>query len=200
MCSNSTEIFDLILSFTSSLDSYEDDDMSAEDQDLTNSVYLKELQSLGPNVIFMRDSVGNTVLHLCVVHCLEDMYRHVYKTAETILKREIKLLYTREIVPDRRPAATYELKDLSRLKEHGICLGYNIEPKVLKRPQQDKLEEWVNYEAKMKVEERLVQALNMDLHSPLTLAAAQMYKEDIPEIMTQKVGLFTISYNLNILS
>ena len=41
----------------------------------------------------MKDSFGNTALHLCVIHCLEEMYDHVCKTAKRILEREIKLKY-----------------------------------------------------------------------------------------------------------
>eukprot|EP01037_Dinobryon_pediforme_P018100 gene18101-18340_t len=184
------EIFDLVLSFTSSLAKDGVDDSHESHEEGINFTLLKDLQSLGPNVIFMRDAFGNTVLHLCVIHGLQEMYRHVYRTAEVILKREIKLLYAQTIAPNKSKGP-FELQDLRILEKHdGICMGYNFIPKKLKKPQADKFEEWINYEARIKVEERLVLALNMDYHSPLTLAAARMSGTDNPDVAARKVEMF----------
>ena len=190
VCSNNIEIFDLVLSFTSSLAKDGVDDSHESHEEGINFTLLKDLQSLGPNVIFMRDAFGNTVLHLCVIHGLQEMYRHVYRTAEVILKREIKLLYAQTIAPNKSKGP-FELQDLRILEKHdGICMGYNFIPKKLKKPQADKFEEWINYEARIKVEERLVLALNMDYHSPLTLAAARMSGTDNPDVAARKVEMF----------
>ena len=210
VCSNNIEIFDLVLSFTSTLVSHGVDD-SAESGvggEIDISL-LKDLQSLGSNVIFMRDTFGNNVLHLCVIHGLKDMYRHVYTTAETILKREIKLLYAQTIATSSS-SGPFELQDLSVLEKHSSTksLGYNFKPKTLKRPRIEKFEEWVNYEARMKVEERLTFALNTDLHSPLTLAAGRMSYDDHPEVAAKKVEMFkfllhmhkTVRYEYGIVS
>ena len=209
VCSNNIEIFDLVLSFTSSLVSHGVDDSSDNGGDGKMDIeLLKDLQSLGSNVIFMRDTFGNTVLHLCVIHGLEDMYRHVFNTAETILKREIKLLYAQTIA-NSESLGPFELQDLRVLKRHSsICLGYTFKPKKLRRPRIDKFEEWVNLEARMKVEERLTFALNTDFHSPLTLAAARMNHDDHPDVAAKKVEMFkflldmhkTVRYEFGIVS
>ena len=166
VCSDNIEIFDLVLSFTSSLNN----DAGKRDP-----------------AIFMRDAFGNTVLHLCVVHCLQSMYRHVFKTAETIIKKEIKLLYVEEIAKEAGNGP-YNLKDLKALDESSS--GYKVKPKSLNKPQLDKFEEWAEYEAKVKVQERLILALNNDLQSPLTLAAARMRRSDLPDMVAEKVKMF----------
>eukprot|EP01035_Chromulina_nebulosa_P032209 gene32209-42999_t len=194
VCSDNIEIFDLVLSFTSALN----DDAGKSDP-----------------AIFMRDAFGNTVLHLCVVHCLQNMYRHVFKTAETILKKEIKLLYVEKIAADASNGP-YNLKDLKALDEHHmkdqkdlvVNMGYNVQPKSINKPQLDKFEDWVEFEAKVKVRERLILALNNDLQSPLTLAAARMRRSDLPDMVAEKVKMFrflldmhkTVLYDYGIVS
>ena len=198
VCSDNIEIFDLVLSFTSSLNS----DSGKSDP-----------------TIFMRDAFGNTVLHLCVVHCLQNMYRHVFKTAENILQKEIKRLYEEELnteIDTNASDGSYYLKDLKALDEHHrteqkdvvVNLGYNVKPKALHKPKKDKLNEWVEYEAKVKVQERLILALNNDMQSPLTLAAARMRRSDLPDMVTEKVKMFrflldmhkTVLYDYGIVS
>ena len=168
VCSNSIEIFDLVLSFASSLESDADADDNFNGDDAASSVLGANLPSLGPNVIFMRDTYGNTVLHLCVMHCLQDMFDHVYKVAETIISREIKLMYSKlyDVAGD-------QLVELESFEEKSmISTGYNLRPQLLKIPSDEKkYEEWVKSETHLKLQERLLLVLNHDLHSPLTLSA-----------------------------
>ena len=197
VCSNNTDIFDLVLSYTASLsndDDGEDDDDDDDEDDAATSALLKDLQSLGSNVIFMRDAFGNNVLHLCVIHCLKDMYKHVFKTAGNIIKKEIKLLYAKEMCAANAGPGPFLLKDLNILEKHkekqNVCLGYNFKPKSLYRPKPEMVDDWVDHETKIKVEERLVMALNNDLNSPLTLAAARMHGDDLPPVAARKVEMF----------
>jgi len=50
--------------------------------------------------------------------------------------------------------------------------GYKIVAARIRLPSADKYEDWLNEETKKKLDERLMFALNKDLHSPLTLAAS----------------------------
>ena len=159
VCSNSIEIFDLVLSFASSIESNGDD--------------LDSSTMLGPNVIFMRDSFGNTVLHLCVIHCLQEMFEHVYKTAENIVKREMKILYSSYHCDDDKVERGSILQE-NLLFSNG---GYRLKSRPILFPDNhDQYENWLNYETKLKMDERLMLALNADLHSPLTLAASRCEK------------------------
>ena len=58
-------------------------------------VQTKEDKScmLGPHAIFMLDDNGNNVLHLCVIHQLQEMYKHVRSIAESLIVRELKVAY-----------------------------------------------------------------------------------------------------------
>lgn len=67
-CTGDEKLFDMVLSYANK-----------------NST---EFQKLGPNAIFMRDSYGNTVLHLCVKHKLKKMYAHVVKEARESIERD----------------------------------------------------------------------------------------------------------------
>ena len=189
VCSNSIEIFDLVLSFASSLSTDNAIGNSNKSADTAENLF-REFQSLGPNVIFMRDSFGNTVLHLCVIHCLKTMYQHVHKTAENIIRRELKLLYTNVIQNDIK-SNILKTYNLTAHDTTDSTVGFSLYAKKLRRPRVGRVEEWVTYEAKMKMEERLVLALNIDWHSPLTLAASQIKKNDIPELMKKKMDILT---------
>lgn len=187
VCSNSIEIFDLVLSYASSLAAIEiEHDF---DQNMFDERY-REFQSLGPNVIFMRDSFGNTVLHLCVIHCLVHMYQHVYKIAQNIIERELRLLYVNVIQNDRK-ANELKTYELSPHDTNDSTVGFSLISKKLRCPRHGKFEEWVSYESRIKMEERLVLALNIDWHSPLTLAASQIKRSDIPEVMEKKMKMLT---------
>ena len=187
VCSNSIEIFDLVLSYASSLAAIEVE--HDYDQAMFDERY-REFQSLGPNVIFMRDSFGNTVLHLCVIHCLVNMYKHVYKIAQSIIERELKLLYVNVIQNDQK-ANELNTYELSPHDTNDSTVGFSLISKKLRCPRHGKFEEWVSYEAKVKMEERLVLALNVDWHSPLTLAASQIKRSDIPAVMDKKIKMLT---------
>jgi hypothetical protein len=74
-CSNDKQIFDLVLSFCA--------------HTVGGSLAL-DTQS-----IFLRDLYGNSILHLCVINCLEDMYKHVHATAMKLLTKQIIDLWTK---------------------------------------------------------------------------------------------------------
>ena len=167
VCSNSIEVFDLVLSYAASL---ENDVLSGE----FDHHGLKEVANLGQNVIFMRDSVGNTVLHLCAIHGLEAMFEHVYKTAESIIVRELKILYSKHSSTDKHQTGLYDLPQVWKGEA-----GYSLHPKKIRLPVPEKYHEWLHAETKVKMDERLMLALNKDLHSPLTLAASISRKKGI---------------------
>ena len=160
ICSNSQEIFDLVLSFAASVES--DATVADADDFVTDAGNLV----LGPNVIFMRDAHGNTMLHLCVIHGLTDMFQHVLSIASTILKREIQLSYSNKVTEDRLPSKSFSLSTMDHTS------GFSLAESSLEIPDQNKFESWVLLSARQKIDERLLLVLNNNLQSPLTLAAA----------------------------
>jgi len=171
VCSNSTEIFDLVLSFASSLES---DANECDDGEET---------SIGPNVIFMRDAYGNTVLHLCVMHCLKEMFDHVYNTAETIISRNLKIMYAKH-----RESSGHHPHHQNESNSR-IVTGYQIRPRKVQYPTDIReYEEWLISGAKTKLNERLLLVLNNDLHSLITLASV-IKKEESSQKMTKKLNM-----------
>ena len=97
LCSGNIEIFDLVIGVASSL--YVDvaqeeinialdfSDQGKKKHPFKVHTYAK--QSLGPNTIFMRDTYGNNILHLCVIHGLDAMYNHCLKLARQTLIRTV---------------------------------------------------------------------------------------------------------------
>ena len=160
VCSNSIEIFDLVLSFASSVES----DSSALDDARTE---MSTAPSLGPNVIFMRDSCGNTLLHLCVIHGLSKMFEHVLSIATTVVSRELQCLYAKKRLEG---VNDFEAFDLSSYESFAHETGYHLPPKRLYLPSPDLFEKWLKTEVRQKVDERLLLVLNNDYFSPLTLA------------------------------
>lgn len=130
----------------------------------------------GSNVIFMRDNYGNNCLHLCVLHCLQAMYTHVYSTALAIVERELRIRYAEESIK-KKPGAPIELSPYE-IANVGADNGHCVHPRAVFLPQIKKFNDWVTKVAKVKLEERLVVALNRELHSPLTLAASQIKSSD----------------------
>ena len=63
--------------------------------DIAVASYAKKF--LGPNVIFMRDVYGNNALHLCVMRCKVEMYKHVLEKADAQLRIEIRAAYLKEV-------------------------------------------------------------------------------------------------------
>mmetsp|Transcript_6116 Transcript_6116/g.8528 ORF Transcript_6116/g.8528 Transcript_6116/m.8528 type:complete len:1586 (-) Transcript_6116:145-4902(-) len=185
VCSNSIEIFDLVLSFASTAESSEDMFDEIEDHSLSH-VTRKGVPSLGPNVIFMRDSYGNTVLHLCVMHCLQGMFAHVFKVAETIISREIKLLYS-TIRSTEFHTSVFQLESFEEISK--ITTGYSVNPKKMCLPADDKYEEWIRNETITKMNERLLLVLNNDLHSPLTLASVITKDNDSSERVKEQLAM-----------
>eukprot|EP01038_Epipyxis_sp_PR26KG_P011684 gene11684-15645_t len=197
VCSNDINICDLVLRFTSTLNfkDYDDGQRWIDSEKSATSVIIEhkdggsmsparkrttlgELQSTstGPHVIFMRDSFGNNALHLCVHHCLPDMYKHILKTAETILRTEIRLLYKNEYETAKLENNFTKVFSIQNISDVYMKCNTGLLPmeKTLTLPSDPKRKtEWIDSETKLKLEERLLNVLNKDLHSPLTLAASQ---------------------------
>ena len=206
VCSNDIEIFDLVLSFASSMES-DDSNASEEEFDGASTACRAELPAVGPKVLFMRDSYGNTVLHLCVMHCLKDMFDHVYKTGRRIIAREIKLLYSKSFDVCSEKYLNYEPFE----KKSEVRAGYHLYETDVQLPRAEKnvtpvnenqnlndptilsndlkkFEEWVNDETNRKLNERLLSILNNDLHSILTMAAI-IKQDDTIEIKDRKIDM-----------
>jgi hypothetical protein len=178
VCSNSTAMFDLVYSFASAAS------VGAADEACTVAA---EALPVGPDVIFSTDKFGNNALHLCVLHGLDRMYQHVYNTAVQVMRLKIHTLYARHCSHKISEAVSPTLKlDFEDLVD---CQGFRRREKVLRLPSgPDALRGWIPTEARRKVDERLVLALNEDLHSPLTLAACIIDKKsDSPEQLDRKV-------------
>ena len=159
VCSNSIDIFDLVLSYASSIDVA----ASGSAASTTSSAMMS-----GSNVIFMRDSVGNTVIHLCAIHGLKAMFQHVCKVAEQIISRELKLLYSSYHEKGKKHQFYLSSDDSGA----HLVNGYKIVAGRISMPTADKYRDWLVDETVKKLDERLLFALNKDLHSPLTLAAS----------------------------
>ncbi len=211
VCANDKEIFDLVLAFASTVDFDSAATKSAAAESVKNGTMIMGLGGeatgtiqeskssvhgdtphFGSNVIFMRDTRGNTVLHLCALHCLQDMYKHVQNTAEAIINRELKIHYAK--------ATSIEKKNVGDvLKMHDFDLpfdvdtqpSYSIEPRVVRLPIAAKYDDWLEKETRIKLEERLVLALNKDLHSPLTLAASQIVSDPNDTQTENKIAMLT---------
>jgi hypothetical protein len=178
VCSNSTAIFDLVYGHINAIGGERIGGATAP---------------LGPDALFSTDKYGNNVLHLCVLHGLENMYQHICDTALQVLRRKLHKLYTGYYTHQDSTAAGFALQRDTDESEH--LKGYRQHEKVLYLPSSpDTLFEWVHSEAQRKVDERLVLALNEDLHSPLTLAAYIIDKKDSPEQLALKVRRFLLPF------
>ena len=138
------------------------------------------------NALFERDSHGNTLLHLCVMHDLQDMYKHVHAHAFALIRNQVSLacgdarLADPECLtaPVLEPvlAAHYDYVN-SQFKEaynedddfNGSCPRESLLPVPLNGTFDD---EYMDTATSQKVAERLTLSLNSELHSPLTFAAS----------------------------
>ena len=119
VCSNNIDIFDLVLSCASSVDT----NISTQNDDgLSDS----SIPNLGPNVIFMRDSCGNTLLHLCVIHGLSKMYDHILEIATTVIRRELQFIYGQKRLES---SDGFESFTLSSYDSMSVSSGYSLPSK-----------------------------------------------------------------------
>jgi nicotinamidase/pyrazinamidase len=187
-------IFDLVYSYAATieaLDSVDENNEAREGSVLAPSTTSSK-HLTGANVIFATDCLGNTILHLCVLHGLQDMYEHVYNTAINVVSRELRKLYAKYVEENPKVGTRMHGLELFEPADREAIKGYTVRSKILEMPERHKLDEWVATEAKRKVDERLVLALNEDFHSPLTLAASIINKDkDTPEKNESKVKMFT---------
>lgn len=168
VCANCVEIFDLVLAFASSLDS------TAAALKIDQNNHSSEgagAMAVGPNVIFMRDTFGNTMLHLCVIHGLTEMFHHILSIAATVINRELQLYYSIQKTEESGNTGVFCLPELPSDS------GYGLPEKSLRIPEPDKYNAWLVQETKTKLDERLLLVLNNSLQSPLTLAASLSQKE-----------------------
>lgn len=86
----SKEIFDLVQAYASTVQVESDIHTS----DISTRQKTRARSMLGPNAIFMCDDYGNNVLHLCVVHQLQEMYAHVKSVAESFINRELRVAFS----------------------------------------------------------------------------------------------------------
>eukprot|EP01038_Epipyxis_sp_PR26KG_P005581 gene5581-7706_t len=186
VCSNSTAIFDLVLAFASAVDlnGLEGEEAPFHYSIKNHASFLDDngssavQRSLGSDIIFQQDDRGNTALHLCVLRCLPDMYNHVLKTAKSIIRRELKLKYSDYVLKyGERAQGEFPLHDFG--KELGPA--YLPSPKLLRIPKKEMYDEWLEKESNIKIDDLLKLALNIDLHSPLTLAATLAADNTNPE-------------------
>lgn len=172
-CSNDKQIFDLVLSFSAHT--------------------TKDSLALDTQSIFLRDLYGNSILHLCVINCLEDMYKHVYETALNLLTNQIIDLWTRRNQEQR----IYKLPGFQERAEGDNIHGYAMKERLLELPIFEdaniddlaKVDRWAMEQARVKVNERLSLSLNDDLHSPITLAGAQMHADDSEKATAKKQSM-----------
>lgn len=124
---------------------------------------LSYAMSVDPTAIFTRDGYGNTLFHMCVIHNLQDMYRHIKAQAEAIVLKELKVVCQRCKLSGETPV----IQPLPKAEGYAPAESAIIIPARVAE-----MHEWLKTEAKRKVTERLSLVLNEDLHSPLTLVAA----------------------------
>ncbi len=160
VCCGDTDMFDMVLSYTSS-----------------------EM----PNALFQRDSHGNTLLHLCVMHDLSEMYKHVHAHASSRIRNSVVIACGDAMMADpscRTPpvlepiAASHFDYSAGRFKdedeqEPDVFEGSAPRESLLQLPPNGSFDEaYIAQVTKKKVEERLTLVLNAELHSPLTFAAS----------------------------
>ena len=101
VCTDNIQIFDLVYEYAKNNDpniSDEKLEKLRETEPLNPEVVLYYSKIwLGKNVIFMRDTLGNNALHLCVLHSLQNMYEHIIKEAKIVLKEQINRQYQIEV-------------------------------------------------------------------------------------------------------
>ena len=146
-CSNDTHLFDLILAYSSSIDSVSDSEPN------------------GLDYVFMRDQDGNNCLHLTVIHQLPKMYAHI----KSVIKEWLFVDLERNVYQER--PAKNDFIWISSAWQNGFGQGYTVKDdhKITsttsaRRAQADRI---LCY--------RMTMVLNDDGLSPLTLCAAGLY-------------------------
>ena len=105
----------------------------------------------------MRDPRGNNVLHLCAMHCLQEMYQHIYNTSKTLIKREIRREYSDYILKGKKDE---HLKlNLFNAGLSNDSKGFTLKVQSITIPNDlettDQLDRWIDEEAGIKMNERL---------------------------------------------
>lgn len=130
--------------------------------------------------IYSTDERGNNLLHLCVLMSLPSMGQHVLHAAEMATKSDLN----ESVWSQRGDQFTMPVP-----ATHGFPL---VSP-VHKKPARNTLSAFLDSEPKRVVDARIVHALNADLHSPITLAAAIINK-DADDELTMSLKLKMLSF------
>ena len=120
---------------------------------------------------------------------------HKNNLLQDITTRELKLLYAKYTDKYEGTLVTLNSDDRGEEELTGDQLrGYSVKSAQVVIPSKNKYRQWLEEEARRIVDERLVLALNEDLHSPLTLAASLIKKagpsEAEQEQCRKRVGMF----------
>ena len=168
-CCNDTALFDVVLSYSS-------------------------IET--PDALFSRDSIGNTILHLCVIRGHQRMLSHVVRTVKDFIAKTIRNAVTeREILIKRNTGITREQPfpiifyehimipsspDKAGESVHESLRGHKPKPTLVKLPKgrtPESQEKWVKELTEVKFAELMSEVLNNDGHSLLTLAAHEKKAE-----------------------
>lgn len=205
-CTNETSMFDLVLSYASTI---------IHDK---HAKMKEEYSMLGPNAIFMRDVYGSTVLHLCVYHNLLDMYQHLITEAERLVKKDLQNLYSDFYEVYQQNDKRLDTADPYITLKPLFYVGDHPKPaesrsKIFLFPSNRKsngeleplpTSDWIETETKKIILDRLVLALNQDFLSPLTQAAlgngsrgndeAEQLKKRTLEFLVKNIKAIKVRY------
>lgn len=181
-CCNDTSLFDLVLNYSS-------------------------IET--PDALFSRDSLGNTILHLCVIRGHQRMLSHVVKTVKDFIAKTIRNAATEQQILIQRnvgvtrsqpfPIIFYEHVDIPSSPEKSgenakageSVRGHKPRPTLVKLPKgrtPESLAKWVRELSEVKFAELMSEVLNNDGHSLLTLAAHEK-KADMLEFLISELKI-----------
>jgi len=139
-----------------------------------------------PNALFGRDSHGNTLLHLCVMHNLTDMYKHVLGHAHARIWNQVSIACV-DATTRSKGSTTLHLPVVEPIystepSSPNFCPGFDSDvafdgsvprESALHIPPNGTFDEaYIMQATNQKLAERMLLVLNKDLHSPLTFAAS----------------------------
>jgi hypothetical protein len=167
VCSNNTQLFELVLSYTSSIES------EVHRRHSTISGLIAGGASSGFS-LFRCDDYGNNALHLCVLHNLRDMYTYVVNAAKASIRRELKIAFATAYRQSGGRPSTSQVLDLKKVRRRKTTNCYSPKETAVCMCEEHHFNMWLDEHTNKKLCERLLWVLNVDFHSPLTLAAASL--------------------------
>ena len=112
--------------------------------------------------LFKCDLNGNNALHLCVYHSLPEMYECVYDIAKTLLTRELRQVYSENIILKTEPNDLLIDKKLRLKLDLTNCI--TLKKNDLFMPNKENFETWLVEEAEKIIIADFAVALNQNLH------------------------------------